>query len=201
MGRRSGAAGHRLPAIVTTHLVKGFARKVPIHGVLGLLVGVLVLAFMGCGDDHKTEVTTVVNLAGDQEVPPRQTGGSGTATLTIDGDSKEIGYTLELRGQFTSPIQQAHIHSGVPGINGPIFLFLCTNLPPPSGVPTPPPCPIGAGTVSGTLTAANFIPVAGLSTFAEGVDAILAGKAYVNVHTQTNPGGEIRGQVPATPAF
>jgi hypothetical protein len=49
----------------------------------------------------------------------------------------------------------------------------------------------------GTITAADLVgPLAGMS-----IDDLLAemraGNAYVNVHSEANPGGEIRGQIQA----
>jgi len=191
----SRSAVHPSSTTSTAHFLQGTAKKVRTHAVLSFLVGVLVLSLMGCGDGDRNETTIVALLTGDQEVPPRQTGGSGTITLNVDGQNQEIDYVLELRGTFTSAITQAHIHLGARGVNGPIFVFLCTNLPPPAGVPRPPECPAGAGTVAGTLTATNFIPVSGLSTWGAALNSILAGDTYANVHSVTFPGGEVRGQI------
>ena len=38
-------------------------------------------------------------------------------------------------------------------------------------------------------------PEIGINTFADAVQAIVGGNAYVNVHTTANGGGEIRGQL------
>ena len=53
-------------------------------------------------------------------------------------------------------------------------------------------------TLSKTLTSADLDPTfaAAGSTFADAVNAILSGNAYINVHTAANVGGEIRGQLP-----
>ena len=47
------------------------------------------------------------------------------------------------------------------------------------------------------VTAADLQPqpAAGVTTFADAVQAILSGRTYINVHTQQNPNGEIRGQL------
>jgi hypothetical protein len=43
-------------------------------------------------------------------------------------------------------------------------------------------------------------PEIGINTFADALQAIAGGQAYVNIHTTTFPGGEIRGQLaPADP--
>jgi hypothetical protein len=49
--------------------------------------------------------------------------------------------------------------------------------------------------VQGTLTDANIVNTACGSTISEIVDSMLAGNAYVNVHSAANPGGEVRGQI------
>ena len=96
----------------------------------------------------------------------------------------------------TGTVTQAHIHLGRTAVNGGIIAFLCSNLPdPPAGTPA---CP-AEGEVTGTITPAGIIGPSGegiaAGEFDELVTAIRAGAAYVNVHTTTFPGGEIRGQI------
>ena len=57
------------------------------------------------------------------------------------------------------------------------------------------------GTIeSGTFTAENFEgPLQG-QNMTDLVDAIESGQAYVNVHTEANPPGEIRGTIDVAPA-
>ena len=135
-----------------------------------------------------------------QEVPTLSTPASGTLDVEISKDGESVRYTLSYQGLAT-PIRFAHIHLGRPAINGGVMVFLCNNsTPPPAGVPLPPACPQGAGTVSGELTAANVGASAagqGVTTgeFAEFVAALRAEAAYGNLHTDAFPGGEIRGQV------
>ena len=88
---------------------------------------------------------------------------------------------------------QIHIHAELPGFNGPVILFLCTNLGNgPDGVPS---CPSAGGIVSRTLTAADFVAQGKLPAFDNAVFALLTGNTYINVHTEANPSGEIRGQI------
>ena len=60
-------------------------------------------------------------------------------------------------------------------------------------------CPSSAGTVTGTVTAANIIGPSGQGVapgeFQEAIDAMRNGSAYANVHTSAFPSGEIRGQI------
>ena len=73
------------------------------------------------------------------------------------------------------------------------MFFLC-------GGPLPA-CPNGAGTVTGTVTAANIIGPAGQGVapgeFQEAIAAMRDGAAYANVHTVMYTPGEIRGQINA----
>jgi CHRD domain len=156
-----------------------------------LLVGVSAAAAQaGGGDSSRT------GLEGYQEVPAVSTAGEGTfrARLSSDGDS--IQYRLKYDDLSAAPTQ-AHIHFGQFSVNGGIAVFLCSNLPgAPAGTQ---PCP-AEGTVTGTITAANVGAGAAAQGLAAGefdelVAAIEAGVAYVNVHSSTFPGGEIRGQL------
>jgi hypothetical protein len=83
-------------------------------------------------------------LSGYQETPLTiNSPGSGEFAATIQDHGTAITYELTYR-DLSSPVTQAHIHFGRPGISGMIVLFLCANSPPiipPVGVPTPPPCP------------------------------------------------------------
>jgi hypothetical protein len=146
-------------------------------------------------------VELTATLTGDQEVPPVVTAATGSGSVVINGERTQLDFTLDVTGLFTSPIEQAHIHVGAAGVNGPVILFLCSDLDPPTGVPLPPLCSDTldgpAGLLTGTLTAADLIarPEQGVNTFADAVNALLAGNTYMNVHTVNNPGGEIRGQL------
>jgi hypothetical protein len=145
-------------------------------------------------------------LTGYNETPlTLNSPGSGSFVAKISKDESAISYTLTYTGLPTTVIQ-AHIHFGRPGLNGGVVLFLCnTSGSPPATVPTPPLCPATSGTVSGTLTAADVIAVAGqgieagAAGFAEMVNALRNGSAYANVHTTQRPGGEIRGPLGKAP--
>jgi len=113
-------------------------------------------------------------LSARQEVPrPRGAGrarGTFAVTATKEGGSATIAWRLAF-SRLTGRAIAAHIHVGRAGRAGPVAVPLCG------------PCRSGArgtATVSGATLA-----------------ALQAGRAYVNVHTRRNPGGEIRAQIPA----
>ncbi len=123
-------------------------------------------------------------LDGDSEVPP-VTGltASGTASVTISDDESEIAYEVTYQ-DLTGPVVAAHIHYGDTDEAGGVIFPLAQ----------------GASPFSGTLTEADFTPLdGGPQTFEEALAEIRAGMTYVNLHTEANPGGEIRGQLGELP--
>jgi hypothetical protein len=133
-------------------------------------------------------------LSGFNEVPPILSNGKASVRVTINGTS--LTYQLTLSGTFSSNITQSHLHFGQQGVNGAVFLFLCTNLGNgPAGTPA---CPQG-GTVTRTVSAADFLGVPAQNIHAGSFDDVVriirSGDAYANVHTVNFPAGEIRGQV------
>ncbi len=134
------------------------------------------------------------HLTGYQEVPPNATPASGEFRAKISTDEQSFDYELTYSG-FPTDVLFAHIHFGQQGVNGAISTFLCSNSGGPAGTSL---CPLTAGMVTGTVTAATIIGPAGQGInpgeFAKLLDAIRAGVTYVNVHTMAHPGGEIRGQ-------
>jgi len=113
----------------------------------------------------------VVNLKASMdaksEVPPNSSPATGTVTATYDTSSKKLSWKGNYSG-LTGPATAAHFHYGESGKNGPIVVPITPATSPFEG--------------SATLT----YPQAA---------ELLAGKWYVNVHTEANKGGEIRGQV------
>lgn len=155
------------------------------------LAGVIVARAAGPFKGH-------AELGGYQEVPTLSTPATGTLDVEISKDENSVAYTLSYQGIRTN-VLFAHIHIGRPAVNGGVMVFLCTNGAPPAGVPMPPPCPQGGGTVSGELTAADVLAV-GASGVAAGdfdafVDALRAEAGYGNLHSAAFTNGEIRGQV------
>jgi hypothetical protein len=142
-------------------------------------------------------------LTGYEEVPSVSTTATGDFEARISNDGSRIDWELSYE-DLEGAVQQAHIHFGQKGVNGGISVFLCTNLGNgPAGIQACPPSP---ATISGTIFAADVSPnipataaarTQGINTgeIAELIKAIRAGATYVNVHSTTWPGGEIRSQI------
>ena len=148
-------------------------------GRFHLLAGVLALAFSLAavgGAAARSQANTLrieadMVAANETPTPKGDVGnarGTFTATLTKSGSTGQLSWRLTFSG-LTGNAIAAHIHVGAVGVAGPVRVPLCT------------PCSSG---VTGTATIT-----------AEVLDAIMTGRAYVNVHTPTNPAGEIRDQV------
>ena len=128
------------------------------------------------------------------EIPAIISDAQARFTATVQADS--IKYRLMFRG-LTGDTLFAHIHVGQFFANGGVAVFLCNNTP---AGPQPQACPTpGAGTITGTITAADVIGPAGQGVdpgeFAALLQAIAQGEAYVNIHSSAFPGGEARGQI------
>ncbi|MDB5628667.1 MAG: hypothetical protein JWQ51_1007 [Tardiphaga sp.] len=107
-------------------------------------------------------------LDGKSEVPANQTKGSGTADVTYDSTSKKVTWKMTYSG-LTGPATMAHFHGPAEaGKNASVAVPITPATSPSEG--------------SATLTDAQAAD-------------LMAGKYYINVHTEANKGGEIRGQV------
>lgn len=160
--------------------------------VAALAVASVVTTTALAGGDR--EVRT--RLTGFQEVPAVSTDASGKFSAKLRTSSQEIRYELSY-ADLTGAVQQAHIHLGQRAVNGGISAFLCSNLGNgPAGTQA---CPAAPATITGTIRPADVVGPAdqGIDAmqFDELVRAIRAGVTYANVHSETFPGGELRGQL------
>lgn len=153
-------------------------------GVLGLGFAVSGLASSGAatGSVATSETTTTEGpvktkwravLGTGQEVPKPtgvRAGAGGTFTVTVTQEAGKYTASFKLfYKNLTGKALAAHIHKAKPGKAGPVLLALCG------------PCSNGK---SGTASISKAV-----------AGAMMAGAAYVNVHTAKNPGGELRGQI------
>jgi hypothetical protein len=124
-------------------------------------------------------------LSGGNIVPPVKTMASGEASFHLGMDGKALAFKLTVSG--IRDITAAHIHIGKKGENGPPVVFLFHG-PEKGGL-------FNGTLAEGTITAKDlFGPLKGL-TVKDLMAEIDSGDAYVVVHTEQNPGGELRGQI------
>lgn len=115
-----------------------------------------------------------ITMTGAQETPPVTTSATGTIDANYNKLTKTLSYTVTFSGLSDSAVA-AHIHGlGEVGILAPVMQTF-NNFPRRK-----------AGTYSGSL-------------YIDGVkfteSDLLAQRYYVNIHSKTFTGGEIRGQL------
>lgn len=158
--------------------------------VLLLLASCLFLAGVpALSANQGQESNFVAHLSGDEEVPPVETNATGQAIFKLSKDGESIDYRLNVAN--IENVGAAHIHLAPAGQNGPVVVWLYPDSPPPQPIPGR-----TQGTLAkGTITAADIVgPMAG-SSIDDLVEEMAAGNTYVNVHTEQQPAGEIRGQI------
>jgi hypothetical protein len=121
-------------------------------------------------------ITLTSSMTADEEVPQKGPAGStGSATLEVNSDTNQVCYTFitqNLKDQVTG----AHIHKGAKGAAGDVFIDLKWT----------------AGNLIGDLKGC-------VTDDPAKIQALLADAQgfYVNLHTQANPAGAVRGQLMA----
>lgn len=141
----------------------------------------LLLTFSGCKKDKDEEVDNMrrvtVTLSGAQETPPVTSTGTGTAKLVFDPLLKTLNYDITWTlGSAAATTTNMHFHGAEDGSDlksSGVAIGI-------TGFPT-----ANTGTVSGTTAPLTDVQVAQL----------MADKWYLNIHSSTVPGGELRGNI------
>src|ERR1700675_3170401 len=154
-----------LPTSLTSSMGGSFMKSKIMRSTLAVLA--CSAALVVASPSFAETVKMKAELKGATEVPPTTSKGSGSVTATYDTASKKLSWKGSYK-ELSGPATMAHFHSGEAGKNGPVVVPITPNTSPFEG--------------SATLTDAQAAELA-------------AGKWYVNVHTDANKGGEIRGQV------
>jgi hypothetical protein len=139
----------------------------------------IAVAFLiSCSDTAEVEKDNIyygtITMTGAQETPPVTTTATGTIEASYNRLTKTISYSLSFSGLSDSAVA-AHIHGlGEAGVLAPVVQTF-NNFPRRK-----------AGSYSGSL-------------LVDGVkikeDDLLANRYYINIHSKTYSGGEIRGQL------
>jgi hypothetical protein len=151
----------------------------------GLMTALLVAGATSAPRAQAGKQTLVAVLSGGSEAPTAvNTGAHGKAVITIDPAAGEVTWVIDVFN-YPSGLTASHIHVGSPGTAGPIIIdFAPTAI----GVS-------GPFRLQGSTRTVAARPAQGIRTMEEAMLAIASGNSYVNVHSQANPGGEIRGQL------
>ena len=134
---------------------------------LALAGATLVAGTFAVGSGPAMAGPVHVTLNGSQEVPPVQTSATGAGTITVN-DDKPVSGSVTTKGVKGT---MAHIHEAAPGQNGGVAIPLTKKGDNEWAVPD------------------------GAKLNDEQYKAFKAGNLYVNVHSDANKGGEIRGQL------
>ncbi len=163
-------------------------RTLPLAALL--LSGIVV----ACDDDDPIAPVPeqfVAALSGANEVPAVTSAASGSATFTAVGDTA-LTYTITANN--ITGVTMGHIHAAAAGVNGGVVAWLL----PPNGTAAQP----ASGALNGQIATGriNASWIRGLSGAApitlDSLKSLMRlGRVYVNIHTSTNGGGEIRGQI------
>lgn len=125
----------------------------------------------------------MAEMTPDQEVMEVESDATGDTHIQFSEDGMSLEYTVNAYGLENT--MAGHFHSGAPGVNGPVELFLFENAEP---------MDYDGEVATGTLTEADLV---GDMSWEDFTKALVAGDIYVNLHTEEYPDGEIRGQVMA----
>ena len=137
----------------------------------------------GIGPSPVTEEFTATLTGASERPTPIVTTATGSADFTFSGDTLYFTIVVD---SLSSAATAAHIHgpAGVDDTAPPILGFTLNDTS------------LTSGTLASGFATAPTEPSVSM-------DSLMAlmrnGNAYVNVHTATNPDGEIRGQVSKNP--
>ena len=145
----------------------------------GLLAAIVATA-VACSSDAAVvpkDPTFVATLTGAGEFPVNTATGTGSAIIVKKNGT--YTYTVTYSG-MTGALIGGHIHGpAAAGANTVVIVPFNTTGAGPSG------------TLTGTFTSTNNVNISN-----DSLDVLMrTGNAYVNLHTDLNKGGEIRGQL------
>ena len=172
---------------------KNFPR---VAGLALVLVAVMAVFLIGCGDSVTPLKMQAAPLVGSNEVPANTSAATGSVSVQLSEKQDSLTYTLNV--QNINNVVQAHFHCcGAPGTNQGVVMFLFGPVSAATGV-------TGGQIASGTKTSADLIGSMQGQTLQDFINQVKAGNVYANVHTSDGtknsgpgnlPGGEIRAQV------
>ncbi|MEX2604076.1 MAG: CHRD domain-containing protein [Gracilimonas sp.] len=141
---------------------------------LQIFISILCLLVMGLPSNGLAQIIYEAQLSGSNEVPAHTSPATGNITATLTGSELVVEGSFEgLTGDYSA----SHIHLGMAGEAGGVIFPLSAD--------------VDGDNRGGSYTETNnsFDLTSGQ------IDTLNARGMYVNVHSSTYPGGEIRGQL------
>lgn len=128
-------------------------------------------------------------LVSSEEVPPNASTATGMSDFTLSANKDTLYVNITVAN--LSNTRFGHFHTGARGVNGGVVADLVL-------------APTLVGSATGRIgrtfiTGANLVGTLAGQPLSALITAMDAGNIYVNLHTDANPGGEIRGQVAKLP--
>jgi len=131
-----------------------------------------------------------LNVAQEVPVPTGfERNPQGQAIFQLSSDGNEMSFKLIVSN--IENIRMAHIHLGPAGETGGVVVWLYPEGSPFQLIPGR----FNGVLAEGIITSDSLVGVLTGGSLDDLVDHIRAGNTYVNVHTEQNPPGEIRGQI------
>jgi hypothetical protein len=118
----------------------------------------------------RNEVEFALELLPHEEFPVPDSDASGNGSFSVNLASGAVSGSVSVTG-FDPTF--AHLHNGFAGVNGPVVI----------------------GLVQDDTDPLTWRAPDGAAFTQEQVDRLLAGRIYVNVHSDAFPGGEVRAQL------
>jgi hypothetical protein len=145
---------------------------------------IVLLSFSSCSKDKNdaapakpAKKTATLNFSGANEVPANSSTGTGSGQVSFDPAAKTITYNVSWKlGLPAATTTDMHFHGAEDGSDtksSPVVVEL-------------------EGFSTGN--SGNFSGITRVLTDAE-VNQLLAGKWYMNIHSTTVPGGELRANI------
>jgi CHRD domain len=156
------------------------------------IVAVLSASIYACdddGDEFEADLSAIAEIPSPVGLP------TATAVAELELKERELEVELNVHGQLTTAITMAHIHGPATSLQTAPIIFDFE-----LAIATA----VDAGVRTGMLVHTTFdldaLPVSATTgVLRVDPDSLItwlsAGRAYINIHTQMNPAGELRGQV------
>lgn len=154
-------------------------------------IAAAVLFLMGTTNVAQAQTvrfTAVLSGANETPAPGVVTGSFGTAEVTLNLATQTVTWNIDVFN-MPSGTTAGHFHVGGPGLPGPTVV----NFTIPANISND-------YNISGSASSPSSLrPDQGIRSWEDFIQSLVGGQVYINIHSQVNSGGEIRGQVVRVP--